>query len=354
VLADTLCGGNRLLSRPEHWDKKRPLTEDEQLDAAKSNASEPSEPAARKLFLLAGLLYNKVVRYSDYFQEFDKDERSFQRDLQHLRIIGEKYGFTISKIKGKERAELIIEGGAKDAFVDAGKAAAELVKELGAALGGAAAAELGEGSGSTRNGFAHWVVPRMVERSKGKAIYDALKKAYNATPMPAIVEFVYDPGKGAKTLRKVEPYRVLLRSGRDYLLAYDLTRSEWRTFGLDSIATVPKRVGTIQKKRDIPPMYDKLDAVGFFRSGAATTDVTVELSPAVAQSVIGREWQAGQVVKKLTKGRAQITFQVTSVPEVVRWALGLGNEARVIAPESAVAVARTMVRDIAASYAIAE
>ncbi len=350
MLADTLCGGNRLLSRPEHWDKKRPLTEDEQLDAAKSNASEPSEPAARKLFLLAGLLYNKVVRYSDYFQEFGKEPRSFQRDLQHLRIIGEKYGFTISKIKDQERAELIIEGAAKDAFVDAGKAAAELVKELGAALGGAAAAELGESGGSSRNGFVHWVVPRMVERSKGKSIYDALKKAYHAKPMPAIVEFMYDPGKGEKTLRRVEPYRVLLRSGRDYLLAYDLKRNDWRTFGLDSILTVPKRVGTLQKIREIPAMYDSLDAVGFYRSASSTAEVTVELSPAVAQSVIGREWQAGQVVKKLTKGRAQITFQVTSVQEVVRWALGLGNEARVVAPESAVAVARTMVSEISRAY----
>jgi predicted DNA-binding transcriptional regulator YafY len=47
------------------------------------------------------------------------------------------------------------------------------------------------------------------------------------------LRFTYAAGSGAETERTVEPYRLVLRSGRWYLLAWDPMRDDWRTFRAD-------------------------------------------------------------------------------------------------------------------------
>lgn len=46
---------------------------------------------------------------------------------------------------------------------------------------------------------------------------------------------VMDPDAQADEPRRVEPYHVLSRGGRWYLLAWDLGRDDWRTFRIDRI-----------------------------------------------------------------------------------------------------------------------
>jgi predicted DNA-binding transcriptional regulator YafY len=169
-------------------------------------------------------------------------------------------------------------------------------------------------------------------------------------PGPAIVSFEYDPGKGAKTTRRVEPYRLLIRSGSYYLVGYDLEKKGWRFFALDRICSVPTRAGTIQRLRQVPPAYESSDTIGFFKSSGAAIVVTVELTPAVAASATSRRWQAAQCVEQLPGGHARISFEVTEIGEVVRWALGFGREARIVGPPEAVEIARKTIVDIAAAY----
>jgi predicted DNA-binding transcriptional regulator YafY len=55
-------------------------------------------------------------------------------------------------------------------------------------------------------------------------------------------------------------------------------------------------------------------------------------------------------VEHLPGGHARISFEVTEIGEVVRWALGFGQEARIVSPPEAVEIARQTVSEIVAAY----
>lgn len=53
------------------------------------------------------------------------------------------------------------------------------------------------------------------------------------------LSFSYRAGDGSRTSRTVEPYRLIHTAWRWYLLAYDLGRSDWRTFRVDRVEGRP-------------------------------------------------------------------------------------------------------------------
>lgn len=55
----------------------------------------------------------------------------------------------------------------------------------------------------------------------------------DAVATGARLSFDYTDQHGRHSLRKVEPYRHLLRQQHWYLIAYDLERDDWRLFRLD-------------------------------------------------------------------------------------------------------------------------
>lgn len=57
------------------------------------------------------------------------------------------------------------------------------------------------------------------------------------------VTFDYTDQHGRRSHRTVEPYQHLLRKQRWYLIAYDLTREDWRIFRLDRIEEVATSTG---------------------------------------------------------------------------------------------------------------
>ena len=127
---------------------------------------------------------------------------------------------------------------------------------------------------------------------------------------------------GTYKTRTVEPYRVLLRSGNFYLVAYDRGARDWRTFALDRFHSLPKRAGSNNFARTIPPEYASDDVLGFIKSGGPPVEVAIELNARVAASATSRQWQTGQRVEILGGGRARIFFSVSNLYEVVRWAFG--------------------------------
>ena len=133
-------------------------------------------------------------------------------------------------------------------------------------------------------------------------------------------------------------------------MGYDLGRKGWRMFALDRIASKPTRAGTIQHPRTVPATYESSDVVGFIKSGSSMTAVTVWLSATVAPSATSRRWQANQKMRLAPDGSAEITFEVSDPSEIVRWAMGFGTEARILAPGKAVALAASTARAVAAAY----
>lgn len=67
-----------------------------------------------------------------------------------------------------------------------------------------------------------------------------------------VVRFDYEsPGSAGPALRRVEPHHVVTRSGRWYLVAWDLEREDWRTFRVDRI-TPRTPDGPRFERRELP------------------------------------------------------------------------------------------------------
>jgi predicted DNA-binding transcriptional regulator YafY len=75
------------------------------------------------------------------------------------------------------------------------------------------------------------------------------------------VSFGYEAAGGSRTQRRVEPYRLVTLGTAWYLVAFDMTRQDWRTFRLDRI-TEPAATGARFMPR--PQPFD--DAAVFVRS----------------------------------------------------------------------------------------
>jgi predicted DNA-binding transcriptional regulator YafY len=145
--------------------------------------------------------------------------------------------------------------------------------------------------------------------------------------------FAYTAHDGAESTREVDPHRLVLLGRRWYLVAYDLTRFDWRTFRLDRVAG-PRRTGVHSLPRRLPTE----DAAAFVRAGIenlpARVEVTVRIDApaAVVRSRIGpwgslEELDHDRCLLRMTAdsldwpslalGNAAAEFEVVSPPALV-------------------------------------
>lgn len=76
------------------------------------------------------------------------------------------------------------------------------------------------------------------------------------------LEFTYTAASGEPTARQVEPHRLVALGRRWYLVAYDLTRHDWRSFRLDRLQE-PRSMKTWFRPRQLPAD----DTATFVRAG---------------------------------------------------------------------------------------
>lgn len=309
----------------------------------------PSAHVARIGWILVTLLCERVVDYGTCIDRFGISRREFQRDLLKIREMGKERGFSVSRIMGG-RVFLHAPEGFVGRLSVKNDDALDTLSRIAAALGGPIERELrkaiGERSVDQRHGFLHVrdVLPNDSEHVGG--VFAFLKEAADG---PARVEFSYKPARGARAVRRVEPYHVVARSGRYYLVGYDLRRRDWRYFALDAISGPMSKDGTFQRQT-VPERFLVERAVGWIH-GSAPIEMTVRVTSVVAASIAARTWQHDQRVVSLDDGGAEITLGFDDVGEGVRFALGFGAEALVVAPPEAVAAARQIADSIAARYA---
>src|ERR1700722_2544660 len=143
------------------------------------------------------------------------------------------------------------------------------------------------------------------------------------------LRFSYTAADGEHTGRHVEPHRLVLLGRRWYLVGYDLTRHDWRSFRLDRLPA-PDRTGT----RFRPPHAPAPDAAAFVRAGignvTAAYDVEVlVLAPAAAvRQRIGR-WATVEDIDA-RHSRVRMTADSLDWPTM---ALGaVGADFRVVSP----------------------
>lgn len=306
-------------------------------------SGEPSGATERKIRILLELIRNKFVRVGRLCDEYGASERSLLRDLQELRKIGARAGFKLSEKAEHDTIRLLDFDARPTALDKSGRALQSLIRNAARALGTPVEAELAAlASDDARDErrFLHFLLPTLVEGSRVAETFKSLEAAWAAN---ARVTFAYN-GKE----RRVEPYAVFVRSGRYYLLARDTTGGAWKYYALDHIGHPIRRAGTFPPKA-MPPNFTSDDVMGWF-NGSKQERVSVQLSAQIAGSATARQWQKEQRVENQPDGSATITFTVSDVDEVIRWSLGFGPEAQIVAPPDAVARAQRMALAICEQY----
>jgi hypothetical protein len=323
------------------------------IPKAEHHSQEPSESAGRKIAMVVELLCRGRLRFSEYRNAYGREFRSFHRDLHQIRKIGEHANYTISNVKNREYVDLLSLNGKKRNLSIGTERVTRLIATMAMALGEPIARELSTGAQhpTEPDDFFSFATPRLTEGTEVANICDALRGAHSSSGGRAAVRFAYPDAGGGERDRVVEPYRLTFRSGNFYLIGFDRgTRGGWRVFALDRFRSRPIKSGTCTTVRSIPPEYASDDVVGFIKGTGKRVDVTVELSSKVAEGVAARTWQAEQRLKRLDDGRVEMTFTVSDIGEVVRWALGFGVEARIVGPPVAVDRATETIRAIAHAY----
>jgi predicted DNA-binding transcriptional regulator YafY len=172
---------------------------------------------------------------------------------------------------------------------------------------------------------------------------DALASAALACRDAERIRFSYGAANGERTERHVEPLRLVALDRRWYLVAYDLTRNDWRSFRLDRVIGVPQPTGARFRPRALPAA----DAAEFVRRnitavpGTWQVEAVIEAPAAVIRKRIGRwamirEDGPGRCLVTMTPGDnldwpvialgvAGADFQVLSPPELIARIEDWGN-----------------------------
>lgn len=313
-------------------------------------ASEPPEDSARLIWMFLSLIRKREVDYAAYSKEFRRGAKTFKRDVAKLRELGTTYRFALTPQR-RGKVGLAQLGGMPDSREKAAAAAADTLQAVAEALGEIVASDVAgyvDTSAAHLDPFLRLAMPRLVAQTRVAGVYRELRAAWTKR---ARVRFRYpSSGGGATEERTVEPHLVTYYDGRYYLVAFDRRpkTNGWRQFALDRIVGPIHLAGTFDY-RHVERQYRGYDSVGLFKSGPPI-EVTIELSPLIAEAVTARLWQHGQRIETRGDGRAAIVLDVFDIGEAVRWALGFGAHARIVAPPEAVRMARDTASALLAAY----
>jgi predicted DNA-binding transcriptional regulator YafY len=306
-------------------------------------SGDPSAATERKIRILLELIRNKFIRLGKLSDEYNTSRRSLLRDMQELRKIGERAGFQLSEEQEDDRIRLLSFDSRPTAIDKSGRALQSLIHAAAHALGTPVEAQLEsleKDEPAAGRPFLRFLTPTLREGSRVTQTFKELEAAWASS---ARVSFRYS-GKE----RRVEPAYVFVRSGRYYLLGRDPSARSWKYYALDHIEPPIKRAGSFTPQ-PIPAKYQSDNVLGFFQGGGEQ-QVSVWISPLIAPSATSRVWQNDQQIELHDDGSATMTFTVSDVGEVIRWALGFGTEAKIVAPQSAVRQARALVAGLGKAY----
>ena len=167
------------------------------------------------------------------------------------------------------------------------------------------------------------------------------------------VTFGYTDKNGARTQRRVDPYGFIVSNGRVYLVGFDHTRTDMRVFAVDNVSNVAVTPQTFERPADFNLEAYGAHSVSGVVHGDHVADVTVRFSPVVAKAATAASTVArDRRVVQRDDGGVEITYRVSDPIEIVRFSLGWGAEAEVVAPEEARRAAADIARQLAARYAL--
>lgn len=146
------------------------------------------------------------------------------------------------------------------------------------------------------------------------------------------LEITYWSASRDETRRRVvDPYHLASLEGEWYLIGFCHLRRDIRMF-------VPGRMRSVREtgERVEPPIGFSIDKYldGAFRSmrGEGAHKVRLRFTPAAARYIREKVWHPTQAMRERKNGDVVLTFCVSHLLEVKRWALSFGADCEVLAP----------------------
>jgi len=164
-------------------------------------------------------------------------------------------------------------------------------------------------------------------------IFDALAKA---TAHRRQIEMTYrKPGRRETETRVVDPYHLANINGEWYLFAYDHARKDIRTFAPVRIQSVKQTGESFERPEKFSLEKRLRDSFGV-HSGQGDFEVVIQFNARVADLVREKKWHESQQLRELKGGGAELRLKLSSLPEIERWVLSWGGDAKVLKPKELV------------------
>jgi proteasome accessory factor B len=132
-------------------------------------------------------------------------------------------------------------------------------------------------------------------------------------------------------------------------VGFDLERQALRNFALARMKSLGVGERTFQRPADFSPEKHFGKAFGAF-VGTGDFRVTIRFTARAADQVRERFWHESQETTDLPDGRLEFTVQLGGLDEILRWVLGWGEHAEVLAPEELRQRVRAQVEALSACY----
>lgn len=147
------------------------------------------------------------------------------------------------------------------------------------------------------------------------------------------LELVYWTASRDETCRRVvDPYHLASIDGEWFLVAYCHLREDTRTFSPARIRSLKPTGVTFDRPADFR-IAEYLDA-GFrkIRGSGSPQTVRLRFSRAIAPLIRERTWHTSQSLTEQPDGGTILTFTLTHLLEIKRWAMSWGKDCEVIEP----------------------
>lgn len=173
-------------------------------------------------------------------------------------------------------------------------------------------------------------------------IFDALARAVAQRRQ---LELQYrKPGQKTEP-RIVDPYHLANINGEWYLFAFDHARNDIRTFAPARIQSAKVTGKTFERSQKFSLEKRLRDSFGV-HSGEGQYQVAIKFAPRVADYIREKKWHPSQTIREFKDGSLELKMKLSSLPEIQRWILSWGADAKVLHPRELVESVRQAARSI--------
>jgi len=159
------------------------------------------------------------------------------------------------------------------------------------------------------------------------------------------LEFEYRTLRGSQhERRRAQPYHLGCIENQWYLFAFDLDRQQMRTFVLNRMRNARNTGKRFRRPVGFSLAEHLHGSFGVFKGNNKPQQIRIRFDAWAAQLVRDRQWHPSQQIKELPSGKLEVTFQLTSQAEIIRWILSWGEHAQAIAPKCLVAEMRRVLK----------